>query len=158
MRHRIFLHVVWTTRDREKLLTAALADFLEGFLGAVAVQEHATMLAFGAVQTHVHLVVRVKPTTDIPRLLQRWKGGSGVIAARERIAASGYLRWEKGYSMDSVSSRGLGHAIAYVLHQAERHPDEAIPGWTPSRLRGVASEPAASGSIRTAKAAARQYG
>lgn len=138
MRHRIFLHVVWTTRDREKLLNASLAEFLERFLGAVALQEQARILAFGAVQTHVHCVVRIKPTTDIPRLLQRWKGGSGVVAARGQVAAPGYLRWERGYSVDSVSSRGLGHAIAYVLHQAERHPDEAIMGWTPSRLRGAA--------------------
>ncbi len=40
------------------------------------------MLHLGILQTHVHLLVRMHPTTQLPRLLQRLKGASAVLAGR----------------------------------------------------------------------------
>src|SRR5207249_6125281 len=41
------------------------------------------------VRTHVHLVVRLHPTTRLDRLLQRLKGGSAAIAGKERHSTEG---------------------------------------------------------------------
>ena len=133
MYHRMFLHVVWTTRDRERLLNADIANFLENFLPAIAQQERATLLALGAVRTHVHVAVQVTPMTVLPQLLQRWKGGSSALVGKEGVAEPGALRWEKGYSAHSVSPLALDRVIEYVLRQPAHHPDEAIAGWEPRR-------------------------
>ena len=133
MYHRIYFHVVWTTRDRERMITADVARFLENFLPAVASQERATLLALGAVRTHLHLMVRTEPTTELPRLLQRWKGGSSMLVGKEGVAERGALRWEKGYSIHSVSSSMLERAMEYVLKQPQHHPKDAIAGWEPRR-------------------------
>ncbi len=133
MYHRIYLHVVWTTRDRARVLNADIAGFLENYLPAVARQERTTLLALGAVRSHLHLAARTEPTTDLPRLLQRWKGGSSMLAGKEGVAERGVLRWEKGYSVHSVSSSMLERVIKYVLSQPHHHPDEVITGWEPRR-------------------------
>lgn len=133
MRDRLFVHLTWTTRDRARLIDARLATFLERFLPATAQQERARILAFGAVQTHLHLLVRLHPTTSTPRLLQRLKGGSYTIANREGHAAHYHLKWAKGYNIESVSVRAVDPVAAYVVSQPRRHPTLAIAGWTADR-------------------------
>jgi REP element-mobilizing transposase RayT len=82
------------------------------------------------VSTHVHVLVRVHPTTTIPRLLQRWKGGSAVMAGRELRSTDGSdLRWAKGYSIHTVGQRQIGSVRQYLRDQPLHHPTEAIVGW-----------------------------
>jgi len=128
--HRLYCHVVWTTRNREPLLEAGLARFLCGFLRGVARQERVRVLEIGMVATHVHLLIRIHPTTELSRLLQRLKGGSAAIAGKERHSTRNrVLRWAKGYAIHSVSPRGVSAVREYLRSQPTRHPGEAIPDW-----------------------------
>ena len=126
MRHRLYLHVTWTTREREPTITAPFMAFLGRFLPTIARQERATLVALGAVRTHLHIVVRIDPATSLPRLVQRWKGGSSVIGSRAQLSGEHPIRWAKGYNIESVSPRALAAVVDYVNRQAERHPHEAI--------------------------------
>jgi len=86
------------------------------------------------VRTHVHLLVRIHPTTNVSRLLQRLKGGSAAIAGKEHRAAAGVpLKWDKGYSIHSVGMRDLVAVRAYLRAQPLHHPDQAITGWEGDR-------------------------
>ena len=129
MRHRIYVHITWTTRDREAAIDADSASLLRRLLPAIARQERAHILELGIVRTHVHVLLRVWPTTPIPRLVQRLKGGSSVIVNRERGSTVRQpLRWAKGYNIDSVSRQAVEKVRAYVRNQPDHHPDEAIRG------------------------------
>jgi putative transposase len=130
MRQRLYVHVVWTTRDRRSLISARVARFLTGFLRGVARQEGAQVLEIGLAADHVHLLVRLDVTTRLPRLVQRWKGGSAAVARQEGQGSPGTpLRWSKGYAIQSVSPRALPAVRAYLRAQAQHHPDRAIAGW-----------------------------
>lgn len=130
MRHRIYVHVVWTTRNRRRLIDATIADRLCPLIRNVADQEKAIVLGIGMVQTHVHLLVRLHPTTAIPRLLQRIKGGSALLVTRQlELPEPRALKWSKGYSMESVSARAIDTVMAYLRGQHHHHPQEAISGW-----------------------------
>ena len=63
MRHRIYFHIVWTTRHRAPLLDAGLARFLCRFLRQVAREEQAHLLEIGMVMTHLHVLARAHPMT-----------------------------------------------------------------------------------------------
>ena len=131
MIHRLYCHIVWTTRGREPLIDAGLARFLCAFLRGVAGQERTQILEIGMVRTHVHLLVRLHPTTRLDRLLQRLKGGSAAIAGKERHSTEGHqLRCAKGYSIHSVSARSVAVVREYLRAQPTHHPDAVIPGWS----------------------------
>ena len=130
--HRLYFHIVWTTRLREATIDARVASFLENYVESILVQERAQLLAIGMVQTHVHMLIRAHPSTMLPRLLQRAKGGSAMAATRLALGGADGLRWAKGYSAQTVSWRALGAVREYVLNQERRHPHEAIDGWVPS--------------------------
>lgn len=152
MRDRLYVHICWTTRGRARVLDRRVAEFLSEFLPVVCRQERARLLEIGIVASHVHLLVRLHPTTSIPRLLQRMKGGSSVIVNRADWTLTS-LRWAKGYNVDTVSCRSLDAARSYVINQHRRHPQELLEGWEYGRQFTDISRAAASSREQLAMAA-----
>jgi REP element-mobilizing transposase RayT len=128
MRDRLFVHLVWTTRGRQPLIDADAARYLVNNLAIIARQERARVLEIGIVTTHLHLVVRLHPSTCIPRLMQRMKGGTA-FGVNRRDPKNSVVRWAKGYNIASISERALERVCVYVREQHHHHPGEAIPGW-----------------------------
>ena len=129
MHHRLYLHLAWTTRDRAPLLDATRAQFLCRFLRGTARHHRSYVLEIGMVATHVHLLLRIHPTTVVSRLVQSLKGGSATVANRELPPGPAPLRWAAGYSASSVSARVLDNVRDYLRAQPLHHPDERIAGW-----------------------------
>jgi REP element-mobilizing transposase RayT len=104
-------------------------EFLAGFFARICREEDARLIQFGAVRTHVHLLIRSHPARTMSRTIQRMKGGSSYCGSRELGLE---IRWHQGYSLDSVSSHLVPLIAEYIANQHVRHPAEAIPGWRPS--------------------------
>jgi len=100
--------------------------FLDGFFRRTAIQERVTILALAFVRTHVHLLVQSGPRVDVSRFVQLLKGGSSYAASRQPDNKLG-LRWNREYSVTSVSPKVLQTAIEYIERQEKRHPHEMIP-------------------------------
>ena len=130
MHHLILVHIVWATRDRRPTIDRPRAVYLWEHLPIIARQERARVMELGIVATHLHLLVRLHPSTVIPRLLQRMKGGTATLMNRMAISPGPPLQWARGYSVRSVSSRHWDAVAAYVRQQHDHHPLEAIPGWS----------------------------
>ena len=124
MRHRLFYHITWTTRDRQPSIDRRSADLLSEILPRIATNHRCLLLELGTVSNHLHLLIRSHPSTNIPELIQRMKGLTGYLIRKE---TKSQLTWTKGYNIESVSQRSLGAVIAYIRSQAIHHPDLAIP-------------------------------
>jgi REP element-mobilizing transposase RayT len=134
MYHRLYYHVVWGTNDREPLITLRTARFLCGFLRGIAIQERSRILDIGIVMDHVHVLITIHPTTNWPRLIQRLKGGSSMLANREgQVDCDHPLKWAKGYSVQTVSPCNVDKVRGYLKKQSLHHPEKAIPGWEGDR-------------------------
>lgn len=105
------------------MIDAPTRTFLEGFFRRTLVREQVTLVALAFLRTHVHLLVRSGPRIDLGHLVQLLKGGSSYAASRQPDNKLG-LRWNRQYSVTSVSPRLLQTAIDYVEGQNRRHPDE----------------------------------
>src|SRR6266571_5692816 len=123
--HRIYFHLTWSTLARRPMIDAPTRVFLNEYFRKIALQERATIVALGFLQTHAHLLVRTGPRFDLPRLVQLLKGGSSYAASRQPRNVLG-LRWNRDYSVTSVSPGLLSQAVAYIEGQSSRHPSEAI--------------------------------
>jgi REP element-mobilizing transposase RayT len=101
-------------------------NFLDGFFRTTAIQERITIVAMAFLRTHVHILVQSGPRVDISRLVQLLKGGSSYAASRHPDNKLG-LRWNREYSVTSVSPRLVQTAIAYVERQNRKHPEDKVP-------------------------------
>lgn len=124
--HRIYLHLTWSTFRRQPMIDQRTRAFLDQFFRKVAVQERVEIVLLSFLRTHVHVLVRCGPRIDLSRVVQLWKGGSSYAASRQAGNVLG-LRWNREYSVTSVSPRLLPKAVAYLRSQDQRHPSEAIP-------------------------------
>ena len=124
--HRLYAHLVWTTRQQLSLITAGY--------------HHARVLAVGMVSTHVHVLLRFESTTVLAVLVQALKGGSATVLNRE-LRDGPPLRWERGYAIQSVG-RQVDAVRAYLGRQPEHHPLERILGWRETQLPLVRNDAA----------------
>ncbi|HET8648915.1 MAG TPA: IS200/IS605 family transposase [Gemmatimonadales bacterium] len=135
MRHRLYFHIVWTTRDRLPLIDGPAATLIARIARQAARQERGRLLDIGIVATHVHALVALHPLSLIPRMLQRMKGASSHLINRERRPANAsLLHWDSGYNIETVSPQSLNAARRYVRNQPRHHPGDAIPDWSPPHL------------------------
>src|SRR3989442_15881931 len=124
--HRIYFHLTWSTLARRPMIDAPTRAFLDEYFRKIALQERATIMSLGFLQTHAHLLIRTGPRYDLPRLVQLLKGGSSYAASRQPGNVLG-LRWNREYSVTSVSPRQVRVAVEYIQNQDRRRPSEAIP-------------------------------
>ena len=100
-------------------------NFLDGFFRRTIIKEGFTLVALAFLRSHVHLLVRAGPRIDVGHLAQLLKGGSSFAASRQPDNKLG-LRWNRQYSVTSVSPKLLQAAIDYIEGQNQRHPTETI--------------------------------
>lgn len=122
----LYVHLTWTTLQRQALINRDVAAFLYRFLPREARRHGARLLALGVVADHVHLVLRLPPVTNISRMVQGFKGASARIANRDGLMPRAPLRWAEGYDLRSVGVRRLQTVVDYVEQQASRHPNLAV--------------------------------
>jgi putative transposase len=126
MRHRIFFHIVWTTRVRAPLIDGNGARFLCATLRTIAKEHRSHILELGMVSTHVHMLVRSEPLADVVKMITRMKGVTSRVAKRDSICP---LSWADGYDIESVSPADEQKIRHYLRAQPYRHPDEVIVDW-----------------------------
>jgi putative transposase len=126
VRHRLFYHLVWTTRVRAPLIDVEGARFLCRVLRPMAQERRAEVLEIGMVATHIHILLRAHPLCDLTKMVGRMKGATSRIAKRDEIAP---LSWADGYNVETVSPAEEMKIRHYLRAQPFRHPREAIEGW-----------------------------
>lgn len=99
--------------------------FLDQYFRRVALAERVEILGLSFLRTHVHLLLRSGPTVDLARIVRLLKGGSSYAASRQPDNVLG-LRWNREYSVTTVSPRVLSKALQYLQQQDQRHPTEVI--------------------------------
>jgi putative transposase len=104
-------HIVFSTKNR----TPRLFEYLGGTLRGLGAHAHET----GGVADHVHLVLSLKPTHMIAKVLQELKKASSAWVHEEMRVPD--FAWQDGYAAFTVSASALPEVVAYVHGQEEHH-------------------------------------
>src|SRR6266480_8083681 len=70
------VHCVWSTKNREPLLSSDLRDRLWPYLGGIARENRIKALAIGGAADHVHMLVSLPATLSLAKAIQLLKGNS----------------------------------------------------------------------------------
>ena len=73
---QILLHIVFSTRHREPLITPDLAPRLYDYMGGIIRGEKGTLYAIGGVEDHIHLYLRWRPDKAVSDLMRAVKANS----------------------------------------------------------------------------------
>ena len=112
-------HIVFSTKNRTPWISREwrprLFEYLGGTLRGLGAHSHEV----GGVADHVHLVVSLKPTHMIAKVLQELKKASSVWIHEEACVPD--FAWQDGYAAFTVSASVLPEVLAYVHGQEEHH-------------------------------------
>lgn len=64
------IHCVWSTKNREPILTSGLRERLWPYLGGIAKENKIKMLAVGGAADHVPVLTSLPPTMSIAKAIQ----------------------------------------------------------------------------------------
>ncbi|MFO0959409.1 MAG: IS200/IS605 family transposase [Isosphaeraceae bacterium] len=115
-----YIHVIFSTKDRQPLIGPAMQSRLHDYIGGILRADGCPLLAVGGMPDHVHLLVSLGRNMAIADLLRIVKANSSRWIHREFPALSGFA-WQSGYGAFSVSASNRGRVEEYIHGQAEHH-------------------------------------
>jgi REP element-mobilizing transposase RayT len=125
---RCWLHLIWGTLNREKILAKKEAARVSGFLTEYAESKGFQMKINYVNADHVHALIDLPTGLSIEELMQLLKGSSSHWINANNLLP-GKFAWGRGYGAFSVSESNVSHVVAYIAGQDEHH-----------RVRGFAEE------------------
>jgi REP element-mobilizing transposase RayT len=114
------LHCVFSTKERRPQITATLKPRLYAYLGGIARQHDAKVLAIGGVDDHLHILLSLPPKLALAQAIQLLKGGSSHWV-HENFPDCQDFAWQEGYGAFSVGISQLEPTLAYIKNQESHH-------------------------------------
>lgn len=114
----LLVHCVFSTKDRQKLITTVLDADLWSYMGGIARANRMKPLAIGGVEDHAHALIAIPTDLEVAKAVQLIKGGSSKWFRERHCPGFG---WQQGYGAFSVSASQQGKTVAYILNQRKHH-------------------------------------
>jgi REP element-mobilizing transposase RayT len=116
----LYVHIVFSTKGRQELITPKLQDRLWPYLGGIARENQMKALSVGGTQDHVHILLSIPATLPVAKAVQLIKGGSSKWV-HDTFVDLRRFAWQEGYGAFSVNVSLLEETIRYIERQAEHH-------------------------------------
>jgi REP element-mobilizing transposase RayT len=114
------LHVVFSTKERRRIITPVLQAQRWPYLGGIARNNKMKALKIGGVEDHVHILMSLPATLDIAKAVQLLKGSSSKWV-HETFPDQQAFEWQAGYGAFSIGISGMADTLTYIENQAEHH-------------------------------------
>ena len=116
----IYVHVVFSTKNRQPSISSDLAERLHPYLGGIVRNHGGIALEIGGMPDHVHMLVSLGRTLSIAELVRLVKANS-TSWVHDTFPAAQDFAWQGGHGAFSVSSSNLEVVTRYIRNQAEHH-------------------------------------
>ena len=113
-------HVIFSTRNREPWLTAAIRDRLWPYLGGIARENKMQAVEIGGVTDHAHALLVIPASMPVAKAVQLMKGGSS-LWLKDTFRQLSAFAWQDGYGAFSVSESQVDSVRDYIRRQVEHH-------------------------------------
>jgi len=115
---RLFYHFVWTTKNRESLLTPEVESLVYRCIYSEAKKMYAPLCVVGGIEDHAHVLVAFRPAVSPANFVQQLKGSSSHLVTS---VFKQPFEWQEGYGVFSVSESNVERVIEYVRNQKQHH-------------------------------------
>ena len=118
--YKIWLHVVFTTKNREPLISVEKEKNIYEFLSNQLRELGCPVRIVNGMPDHIHLLFLQNPNKSIAEIVKQIKGSSSHWINQEGIIQYQFV-WQTGYGVFSVSESQLEKVYNYIKNQKEHH-------------------------------------
>lgn len=115
---RILIHLIFSTKQREGLITPQLEPELHRYMGGILSHLDCMPIQIGGISDHVHVLFALGRTITIADLVKELKTGSSQWAKAKGISN---FAWQSGYGAFSVGESMVEDVVQYIRNQHEHH-------------------------------------
>lgn len=117
---RCWLHIVWGTLNRERLLNKEAARKISEYINEYAKVKAIYMKINYVNADHVHALIDLPTALSIEQLIQFFKGSSSHWINANNVIVPKFA-WGRGYGAFSVSESNVEYVSKYIATQDEHH-------------------------------------
>lgn len=121
----VYVHLIWTTKNRESLLHKKLRYNLFDHIRTKAVDDNIDICILNGVDDHVHCLVALRSTQTIAGTVKVIKGESSRWINEGKLT-DGLFVWQEGYGAISVSPADVPRITRYIFNQEQHHADRTV--------------------------------
>jgi putative transposase len=117
---KVFIQIVFSTKNREPWLDTALRPSLHSYLATVVRDLDAEAFRVGGTADHVHIAATLPRTLSQADMVQQIKTSATHWLKRQHKSLAAFA-WQRGYGVFSISKSQLSALTRYVDNQEEHH-------------------------------------
>src|SRR3954447_17923003 len=122
---KVYLHVIFSTKNRTPGLADAWRDELFQVVGGTANNLGCQSLIVGGVADHVHLLFQLSRTITVADAVGKIKSASSAWINQTRGLSMDF-HWQAGYAAFSVSQSNVEAVRQYIRRQPEHHARQSF--------------------------------
>ena len=116
----LYLHIVYSTKRRQKLIRPELEDELYKYMGGIYRRYDCKLILANGMEDHTHNLVSLSKSIALKDLQREVKKSSSRWANTERPGKFRF-RWQDGYAAFSVSPSNIESVKRYIKNQKHHH-------------------------------------
>ena len=117
---KVYLHAVFSTKNREPLITPEIEPELFAYLGGILKNKDSRLLHAGGTEDHVHLLISQSKNISLSSLMKDVKkDSSSWIKTKGRSFRN--FHWQDGYGGFSIGKSDIPNLKKYIANQREHH-------------------------------------
>ncbi|HPG39983.1 MAG TPA: IS200/IS605 family transposase [bacterium] len=117
---RIWVHLIWSTKNRDKVITEKIQPLLINHLIENAKQKEIYLDMVNCMADHCHLLLSLSTTQNIGKIVQLLKGESSHWINKNNFF-HGHFEWQEEYFAISVSESQVNQVRQYINKQKDHH-------------------------------------
>jgi putative transposase len=117
---RCWLHLIWATLNRERMLPPTAAAKVSDFLSQYAKEKGIYVKINFVNPDHIHALIDLPTNLTIEDVAKLFKGASSHWI-NENDLVTGKFGWGRGYGAFSVSQSDVARVAKYIAGQPEHH-------------------------------------
>lgn len=117
---KIYIHVTWTTKYRQRILNHELMDLVIEHIKAYAVSKGIHIIEINGFENHIHMLLRLKSSDSLRKIMNLIKGESSHWINKSNLFPF-LFRWQYSYAAFSVSLENVTMIRNYIRKQNIHH-------------------------------------
>lgn len=117
---KIWIHIIWTTKNREKIISKKIKRKLLNHIKSNARLKDIYVDSLNCTQDHIHLLISLGRDQTVSKIVMLLKGESSHWANKNKLVR-GKFEWQDEYIAVSVSDSIVNNVRKYISNQVEHH-------------------------------------
>lgn len=118
--NKIWIHSVWSTKERLPLIKPAAENQIYTFISNQLRELGCPVRIINGMPDHIHCLFLMNPQKTIAEIVKQIKGSSSHFINQENIISEKFA-WQTGYAAFSVSESAIVKVYEYIENQKQHH-------------------------------------